>query len=134
MLWKPFATPPFGSRITGQFQASPTSYQYPRSDRPTRMYPGPIPLSEHCARAVTLNSTCVRGEFIARINASEYKSGIPATKLGLSIAEINPFGRLAIDAITRIENNTVWRKRFCTMIPREGLVHSLNSVDSSLNV
>jgi hypothetical protein len=76
------------------------------------MYPGPIALSEHCARAVTLNSTCVRVEFIARINASVYKSGIPATKLGLSIAEITPVGRLAIIAIARIENNTVWTKRF----------------------
>ena len=54
-----------------------------------------------------LNSTCVRVEFIARINASEYKSGIPATKLGLLIAEITPVGRLAVDAITRIENNAV---------------------------
>jgi hypothetical protein len=71
------------------------------------MYPGPIELSEHCARAVTLNSTCVRVEFIARINASEYKSGIPATKLGLLIAEITPVGRVAVDAITKIENNAV---------------------------
>jgi len=76
------------------------------------MYPGPIELSEHCARAVTLNSTWVRVAFIARINASVYKSGIPATKLGLSIAEIIPVGRLATDAMTRMENNTVWRKRF----------------------
>jgi hypothetical protein len=82
------------------------------------MYPGPIALSEHCARAVTLNSTCVRVEFIARINASEYKSGIPATKLGRLIAEITPVGRLAIVAITRMENNTVWRKRSFRMIPR----------------
>jgi hypothetical protein len=76
------------------------------------MYPGPIALSEHCARAVTLNSTCVRVEFIARINASTYESGIPATKLRLSITEIAPLGRVAIDAISRIENNTVWIKRF----------------------
>jgi len=65
-----------------------------------------------------LNSTCVRVEFIARINASTYESSIPATKLGLLIAEITPVGRLAIDAITRIENNTVWRKRSFRMIPR----------------
>jgi len=82
------------------------------------MYPGPIALSEHCASAVTLNSTWVRVEFIARINASEYKSGIPATKLGLLIAEITPVGRLAIDAITRIANNIVWRKGSFKMAPR----------------
>src|SRR5947208_12128415 len=110
MLWKPFATPPFGSRPTGQFQASPASYQYPSSDRPARMYPGPIELSEHCARAVTLNSTCVRVEFIARINASTYESCIPAAKLGLSIAEMNSVGRLSIDIISRMDNNTVWKK------------------------
>jgi hypothetical protein len=49
---------------------------------------------------------------MARINASTYESGIPATKLGLLIAEMTPVGRLAIDIISRMDNNTVWKKRF----------------------